>query len=91
VGHSTDSIEFRRSSPLDTAESAAGCHCSRLALTPVNFLRSSTHLMDATRVKGPPGTGKSQTMQTDVAAMQAGKSVLFLAEKPPRLTSYISG
>ena len=44
----------------------------------IDAVRAGAHLV----IKGPPGTGKSQTIANLIAALAAeGKSALFVAEK----------
>ncbi|MDN5797180.1 MAG: AAA domain-containing protein [Intrasporangium sp.] len=53
----------------------------------IDAVRAGAHLV----IKGPPGTGKSQTIANLVAALAAeGKSVLFVAEKRAAIDAVVS-
>ena len=53
----------------------------------IDAVRAGAHLV----IKGPPGTGKSQTIANLVAALTAeGKSVLFVAEKRAAIDAVVS-
>ncbi len=53
----------------------------------IDAVRAGAHLV----IKGPPGTGKSQTIANLVAALAAeGKSVLFVAEKRAAIDAVLS-
>jgi hypothetical protein len=53
----------------------------------IDFVRSGAHLV----IKGPPGTGKSQTIANLIASLAGeGKRVLFVAEKRAAIDAVLS-